>query len=105
QLADKGKVERAWLGIGIEDVNEEAAGMLKLKQPDGVLVKQVVEGAPAAKAGIEVYDVIRKIDGSEIHNSHDLFKTIEKLPAGKTAEVQVLRGGALKTVNVRLGEM
>lgn len=105
QLADKGRVERAWLGIGIEDISDEAAAMLKMKQPDGVLVKQVVDGAPAAKAGIEQYDVIRKIDGSEIHNTHDLFKAIGQLPAGKTAQVQVLRGGNLKTVNVRLGEM
>lgn len=105
QLADKGHVERAWLGIGIEDLNEEQAALLKLKDSKGVLVKQVMNDAPAAKAGVEVYDVIRKINGADITSTHDLFHAIEKIPAGKTAAVEVLRGGATKTLNVRLGQM
>jgi len=105
QLADKGKVERAWLGIGIEDLNEDAAGMLKLKDTKGVLVKQVMNNAPAAKAGIEVYDVIRKINGTEISSTHDLLHTIDQIRAGKTASVEVLRNGAPKTFTVHLAQM
>lgn len=105
QLVQNGHVQRAWLGVGIEDITDEAAGLMRLKDKDGVLVKQVMNDTPAAKAGIEVYDIIRKIDGSEIHNSHDLFKSLEKLSSGNVAEVQIWRGGNSKVLKVKVGEL
>lgn len=104
QLVKGGKVQRAWMGIAIEDVSEEAAGLLHLKEKGGVLVRQVMPNAPAAQAGLENYDVIRKIDGQEVNNTRDLYKSMEKLSAGKVAEIQVLRGAASKTLKVKLGE-
>ncbi|MBX3022911.1 MAG: trypsin-like peptidase domain-containing protein [Bdellovibrionales bacterium] len=103
QLVTNGKVERAWLGIGIDDINEEVAGLMRLENKDGVLVKQVMDDAPAQKAGIQRYDVIRKIDGTEIKNVRDLYRSMAKLNAGKAAEIEVLRGGASKTLKVKLG--
>ncbi|MGZ3723910.1 MAG: S1C family serine protease [Bdellovibrionales bacterium] len=104
QLVDGGHVHRAWLGIGIEDLNDEAAGLMHLKETDGVLVKEVIASTPAAKAGIEKYDVIRKIDGKDVHNTRELFKSLAQLSAGKTADVEILRGGSSKTLKVKLGE-
>ena len=104
QLEEKGHVERAWLGVAIDDLTEEQVAMMRLKVKEGVLVRQVVADAPAAKAGIEPYDVIKKIDGTEVKNTHDLFRTIDQLTSGKTANVEVLRGGATKTIKVTLGQ-
>lgn len=104
QLEDKGRVDRAWLGVAIDDLTEEQVAMMRLKAKEGVLVRQVVANAPAAKAGIEPYDVIKKIDGNEVKNTHDLFRTIDQLSSGKTANVEVLRGGATKTIKVTLGQ-
>lgn len=104
QLVDGGHVKRAWLGIGIDEVSEEAAAYMKLKEKEGVLVKQVVADAPAAKAGIETYDVIRKVNGQPIRNVRDLYKSLEKLSAGKTAEIELLRAGINQVVKVKLTE-
>ncbi len=104
QIIENGHVRRAWMGIAIDEVSEEAVAYMKLKEDEGVLVKQVVAGTPAAKAGIETLDVIRKINGQTIRNTHDLFKTMEQLSAGKTAEVELIRGGVSKSVKVQLAE-
>jgi serine protease Do len=104
QLRNAGRVERAWLGIGIEDINDETAGMMRLKDSDGVLVKQVMNNTPAAKAGIERFDVIRKIGDDEVHNTHDLFRSMEKLHSGSVADVLVWRGGSNKTVKVKFAD-
>lgn len=104
QLEETGRVRRAWLGVAIEDLNDETAGMMRLKNREGVLIRDVVAEAPAAKAGIERFDIIRKIEGKEIHNTRELYRSMEQLNAGTTAEVELWRGGNSRTVKVQLGE-
>ena len=104
QLVNGGKVHRAWLGVAIADIGAEAAGLLRLKENEGVLIREVMANAPAAKAGLEPYDVIRKFNGAEVRNTHDLYRSIDKLKAGSGAEVEVLRGGERKTVKITLGD-
>lgn len=104
QLAENGRVQRAWMGAMIDNINEEVAGLMHLESKNGVLVKQVMTNAPAHKAGIRKFDVIRKIDGAEINNTRDLFRSMAKLSAGKQTEIQILRGGTPKTMKVELTE-
>ncbi len=104
QLASKGKVVRAWMGIAIEDVNEDIAGYMKLKSPEGVLVREVMPNQPADAAGMEPYDVITKINGEPVKNVRDLYKSVEKLEAGQSASVEVLRSNQAKSLKVRLTE-
>lgn len=104
QLMKSGHVNRGWMGLSIQDVNEDIAGVMRLKSADGVLIKEVIPNQPAAKAGIETYDIIRKVDGKEVRNSHDLIKAIENLPVGKSAKVEVLRGNQVKNFTVEIGE-
>lgn len=102
QLITDGHVTRPWLGIAIEDVSEEVAGYLKLKQPEGVLVKNVMPNQPAAKAGIETYDVITKVEGNEIKSASDLYRTLEKLEVGRAVDIEVLRANQAKKLKVKL---
>jgi serine protease Do len=104
QLMATGKVTRAWLGIGIQDIDDEIAGYMKLKSQDGVLVKAVSPGEPAAKAGMQDYDVITSIDGQAIRNSKDLFRSMDKLTVGSRANFEVLRGQEKKVLKVKVGE-
>jgi serine protease Do len=104
QLVEKGKVSRPWMGIAIQDVSEDVAGLMKLDKPEGVLVKEVMPGQPAAEAGLQAYDVIVKMNGQTVANSHDLFRNIDRLQSGATAEVEVLRDHRPKKVKVRLSE-
>jgi serine protease Do len=104
QLMKSGRVNRGWMGLAIQDVNEDIAGVMRLKSAGGVLVKEVISNQPAAKAGLEAYDIIRKIDDREVRNSRDLIKAVETLPIGRTARVEVLRGSKVKIFTVDIGE-
>ena len=104
QLMTNGHVNRAWLGLSIQDLNEDIAGAMKLDSQGGVLVRGVVPKEPAAKAGLEPYDVIRKINGKEVRSAKELVRMIDKLTIGQTAELEIMRGRDVKSVKVRVGE-
>lgn len=104
QLMAKGRVARSWLGLGIQDIDDEIAGYMRLHEAGGVLVKEVVEGAPAASAGVQPYDVIRKVNGKDVKTSRELVRSIENLLAGQTAELEIFRGSEVKKLKVRVAE-
>src|SRR5690606_41667929 len=58
QLKEKGKVERGWLGVYIQDVDKDLASSLGLDTPAGALIAQVIPASPADKSGIKPGDVI-----------------------------------------------
>jgi len=62
-LKSKGKVTRGWLGVSVQDITDDIAKGLKLKDQAGALVTEVFEGDPADKAGIKQGDIIRKWTG------------------------------------------
>ncbi|MDO8644888.1 MAG: PDZ domain-containing protein, partial [bacterium] len=105
QLISKGKVTRAWLGVGIQDITPELAKSFELKDEKGALVSAVFPDSPAAEAGFESGDVIRNFDGHEITESHELPTLVARAPVGKQVAVQVLRKGELKGLTVKLGEL
>ncbi|MGE3681297.1 MAG: trypsin-like peptidase domain-containing protein [Bdellovibrionales bacterium] len=104
QLAERGKVIRPWLGVAIRDVPEDLAAYLKLKSAEGVLVKDVMPGQPAAKAGLQPFDVITKVNDNEVKNVKDLYRSLDKLEAGKSATLEVLRNNRSRQVKVEMGE-
>ena len=64
QLKDKGRVTRGRIGVQIQPVTKEDADAFGLGAPRGALVNGVEKDAPAAKAGIEIGDIIIKVDGA-----------------------------------------
>jgi serine protease Do len=104
QLKTKGRVVRGWLGVSIQDVTEDIAERLNLKEKEGVIVADVFRGDPADKAGIKTGDVIVEINGSRVHDTHELLKTIAGIPVGEKIKVKVLRNGKEKTFKVTVAE-
>ena len=76
QLAEKGKVEWGWLGVSIAEVADEDVARYRLKEPRGVLVRQVVAGQPADKGGVKANDVILGVDGARVNEPRDLQRII-----------------------------
>ncbi len=64
QLIAKGKVVRAWLGVGLQPVTQDLAKKFGVDENEGVLVNEVFERDPAALAGVKPGDVITKVDGA-----------------------------------------
>jgi len=101
----KGEVVRGWLGVRIQQVTPDLAGKFGLAEAKGALVSEVIEGGPAAKAGILRGDVIVSFDGKEVKAMADLPYIVGRTPVGKRAKVEILRQGKSKTLDVKVGEM
>ena len=104
QLKSGGEVSRGWLGVGIQDLNEELAEYYNVKNAKGVLVAQVFEDDPADKAGIKAGDVIIAIDGKDVSSSRELTRLIADTPVGHKTKVTVLREGEKRDIAVTLAE-
>src|SRR6185436_7360507 len=96
QLMKTGKVVRGRIGVGIQNVTKDLADSLGLGKASGAAVSNVEEGSPAAKAGLEVGDVILKIDGRAVEGSADLSRTIRALKPGSKINLAVWRGQAAR---------
>lgn len=104
QLRARGKVTRGWLGVGIQEVTAELAGKFGIKENDGVLVNDVFENEPAARAGLKPGDIITKVDGRRVETPAGLSRAVAGLTPGTKIELDVIRSGERRTVTVDLGE-
>ena len=103
QLAEKGKVEWGWLGVSIAEVPDEDAPKLGLKEPKGVLIRQVVSGQPADQGGIKANDVVVSVDGAAVEGPRDLQRIISSTPVGKVVKISLVREGKEQEVAVTVG--
>lgn len=91
QLEQNGEVKRGWIGIKIQPNSKELAKDLNLKENQGVIVSEVSENSPAAKAGIMVGDAIISFGKTEITNSKDFSRLIAETPAGDEIHLMIWR--------------
>ncbi len=105
QLKANGKVSRGWLGVGIQNVDENLAQSFGMKNTDGSLVSSVVPKSPAEKAGFLVGDVIINFDGKPVESAKTLPLIVGNTPIGKKIAVKVIRSGAEKTIDVTIDKL
>ena len=105
ELVEKGRVTRGYIGVTIQDVTEELAKSLGLKNSNGALVNDVVRGDPADKAGVKRGDVIVAFDGKEIRASHDLPSVVAATDRDKEVPLRIVRDGREMTVMLKVGTM
>ncbi len=104
QLLTSGKVVRGWLGVGIQPVTADLAAKFGVIEGDGVLVNEVFEKDPAARAGIKPGDIITKVDGKAVETPNMLSRLIATLPPGATARIEIVRDGQRQVLPVPLSE-
>ncbi len=105
QLIEKGKVQRGWLGVLIQPVDEDIAQALGLAEARGALVTRVEPDTPAAGAGIRPGDVVVGFDGEPVEDPRDLAKKVARAGPGHVARIEIVRDGERRTLTVELGEM
>jgi len=103
QLKNDGKVQRGWLGVGIQGITKKLAEALDLPSPQGALVTAVVPGSPAEKGDIAPGDVIVSFDAQSILDSEDLPHIVGLITPGKTVKVELFREGIRKNMSVEVG--
>ena len=103
QLTEFGEIRRGWLGVRIQDVDEDIAESIEgLDRAAGAVVTGVPDG-PANDAGMVQSDVIITFDGHEVEDVRDLVQTVGNTEVGKAVDVVVVRDGEKVTLSVTLG--
>lgn len=92
-----------WLGVTIAEVTAEKARELRLPAERGVLVTDVEENSPAAKAGLRANDVITEYNGQRVEGTAQFRRMVRETPAGRTVQLTLWRDGRSQTVSVELG--
>ena len=104
QLKTTGRVSRGYMGVLLTDVTPALQRSLGLSATHGVLVQDVTNGSPAARAGLHPYDVILEVEGRDIDGNEDLIRDISARQPGTTARLGVMRDARRLTVQVKLAE-
>ncbi|MCI0641192.1 MAG: trypsin-like peptidase domain-containing protein [Gemmataceae bacterium] len=103
-LRSDGVVRRGYLGVQIRELSDEVAERLSLAKDVGVVVGEVFDKTPAAKAGIHPGDIIVAIGGKDIKDGRALQSVVADLPLNKSVAVKLVRDQQPVTVQVTIEE-
>ncbi len=105
QLVADGKVTRGYLGVLLNpgDLTPEMAASFGLKGGSGVLIADVMEESPAAKAGLKEGDIVVELEGQPVAETRRFRSEVAKLRPGQKASLVLFRDGKRKTVSVVIG--
>jgi serine protease Do len=104
-LQKQGKVIRGWTGISVQELTPELANGFGAKGAAGVLVADVIEGSPAAKAKLERGNIITTYDGQPVTNPMQLRMLVAGTTPGTTVPLTLLKDGRPRDVAVTVGEL
>lgn len=100
QIAEKGEVAQAWVGVTIADLSPQLAKSLGTGDVEGIVIQDVFPGEPAEQAGLKSYDVVTDVNGRKITEARDFIVAIGNVAIGQMANLKVLRDG--KSMNIAI---
>lgn len=103
QLKDKGRVDRGWLGVMIQDVDKNLASSLGVDKPMGALISELDADGPAAKSGLKAGDLIIKFNDHAVNTSSDLPYLVGRTAPKSKVPVVIMRKGKQQSLNVTVG--
>jgi S1-C subfamily serine protease len=104
QLAKDGRIARGWLGVALQPVAVPDALRENADQSSGLMVMSVVEGGPAAQAGIVAGDIILSIDGTSTHRFRRIARYFGPESIGRKIDLRLIRSGQVITVQTTIAE-
>lgn len=103
ELKEKGKVDRDFnIGMGIQSIDDGIAQYYKLKTTKGVIVTQIINNSPAAKAGLKPGDIITKIDDFSAGNENIVKGIFAEFRSGQTINLHILRDNEVMNLKMKL---
>lgn len=105
QLKLSGTVSRGWLGVHIQNLDQELATSFNMTNPNGALVASVQPSSPADKAGVQAGDVIVGFGSTDVESANHLPLLVGSTPVGQQVPLVVLRNGAEKTLKVKIDRL
>jgi serine protease Do/serine protease DegQ len=104
QLIRFGEVRRGRLGVSVQDLNPELARAFGLQRWNGAVIAAVETRSPASKAGLRRGDVVTAVNGKPVRTSEQLRNAVGILPIGTTLELEIIRDGRSRKIEVTIGE-
>jgi S1-C subfamily serine protease len=105
-LIQNGRVDRGWLGVGIQPLTPELASSLRSPFIEGgVLINGVDEEAPAMQAGIRRGDIIVDYNGKKVQGTKNLQHRVAETPAGTRIPIKVYRDGREHNLQIKIGKL
>lgn len=104
-LITTGQAVRPWIGITYSKITADTAKKLNLPDQMGVIIVEIIQGSPAQKAGLQVNDVIKAIDGTPIYQIDDLRNMIKGKKVGDNINLTIWRAGSTLNLSLTLEQM
>ena len=104
RLLSHDEIRPAWIGVKVQQVTLELAQGMGLIRPEGSVVSWVIPGGPAQQAGLQIGDIILRVDGKSPSDERALLRAIAETHAGDTITLVVSRGGQERSLSVATKE-
>jgi len=104
ELKTSGSIDRGWLGVQLQNIDDDLAASLGLEHNEGALVADVVPDSPAANAGLAVGDVIVSYDGRDVGDARELARMVGASDGGDKVKLGVVRDATEIRIKVTLGD-
>ena len=105
QLRDSGEIQRGWIGVSIQPVDEQIAESLGLPTARGALIAAVGDNGPAMKGGMLAGDVVIRFNGQEVREMRNLPRIVAGSEIGKSVDVVVIRKGKEQTLKIQVEKL
>jgi len=103
KLETGAKIEHGYIGVEIQSVTKDVAEAIGLNKDSGALVAQVIDGSPAAKAGLKSGDVVTALGGKPVTSPKDLSRFVADMAPGDKADITVWRQGKSLDLSIVAG--
>ena len=104
QILDFGEVRRGLLGVSIQTIDREVAGLLETSVDSGALISLIEPGSAAEKAGLRVDDIIVEVNDEKISGASELRNTIGLMGSGEQVNIKYFRDGEALSTIATLGQ-
>ncbi|MBU2266156.1 MAG: PDZ domain-containing protein, partial [Candidatus Omnitrophica bacterium] len=94
-----------WLGVSIQNLNDDLRNYFEIKEKEGVIVLKVYKDSPAEKSDIKEGDLILEFEGKPVATSRDLARMVSSAEVGKQVPLKILRSGKRISTTVKIGTM
>jgi membrane-associated protease RseP (regulator of RpoE activity) len=97
---------RAYLGVTIDRLPDPVRAQLPgtIPREQGILVEQVMNGSPAAKAGLQPFDILLQYNDQKLFSPEQFTRLVGSDSSGHPVKLTIVRGGSISTLDVTLGE-
>jgi len=103
-LGHGGGGSQGYLGVELQDVDQEKAQALKLKDVRGAVITLIDHDAPAGQIPLKINDVVMQLNGQNVEGAEQLRRMLREIPAGRKVSLVISRDGDLQSLTVELAD-